>query len=134
MMLLERRDHIRVIDLYSVKPLDLTTLRSAARETGAIITVEDHYAEGGLGDAVLSALAGESAKFRKLAITEIPRSGKADQLLDAFGISVPRLRWSAARTFSSTVMCGNTAEIWDERTMPRRAVCAGFSCVMSSPW
>ena len=37
------------------------------------------------------------------------------------------MRCSAARTFSSTVMCGNTAEIWNERTMPRRAVCAGFS-------
>jgi hypothetical protein len=43
------------------------------------------------------------------------------------------LRCSAARTFSSTVMCGNTAEIWKERTMPRRAVCAGRSLVMSVP-
>ena len=43
------------------------------------------------------------------------------------------MRCSAARTFSSTVMWGNTAEIWNERTMPRRAVCAGFSWVMSVP-
>jgi len=78
---------VRVIDLYSVKPLDLDTLRKAARETGAIITVEDHYPEGGLGEAVLSALAGETCKFRKLAVNGIPRSGKPAELIDMFGIS-----------------------------------------------
>ena len=49
---------MRVIDLYSIKPLDEVTLRTAARETPFLITVEDHYAAGGLGEAVLSALAG----------------------------------------------------------------------------
>ncbi len=78
---------VRIIDLYSVKPLDLETLRRAARETGGIVTVEDHYPEGGLGEAVLSALAGETCKFKKLAVNAIPRSGKPDELMDMFGIS-----------------------------------------------
>ncbi|MDA2935197.1 transketolase [Acidobacteria bacterium AH-259-D05] len=78
---------IRVIDLYSVKPLDEETLRKAARETQVLITVEDHYPEGGLGDAVLSAVANESCKFHKLAVTGLPRSGEPGQLMDAFGIS-----------------------------------------------
>jgi transketolase len=77
----------RVIDLYSVKPLDVETLRQAARDTGAIVTVEDHYPEGGLGEAVTSALAGETCKFKVLAVTDIPRSGKGDDLLEMFGIS-----------------------------------------------
>ena len=47
----------RVIDLYSIKPLDAETLQAAAEATGTIVTVEDHWPEGGLGDAVLAALA-----------------------------------------------------------------------------
>ena len=79
--------NVRVIDLYSIKPVDEDTLRQAARETGVLITVEDHYPEGGLGDAVLSALADESCRVRKLAVTALPRSGKSAELLDAFGIN-----------------------------------------------
>ena len=82
---------VRIIDLYSIKPLDETTLREAARETGTIVTVEDHYPEGGLGDAVASALAGEPCKFRKLAVTGLPRSGPSAQLLDAFGINAANI-------------------------------------------
>jgi transketolase len=78
---------IRVIDLYSVKPIDIETLRQAARDTGAIVTVEDHYPEGGLGEAVSSALAGERCQFRMLAVMDVPRSGKGDELLEMFGIS-----------------------------------------------
>ncbi len=78
---------IRVIDLYSVKPLDVETLRRAIRETGAVITVEDHYPEGGIGDAVFGSLAGEPGKFRKLAVNGIARSGKSEELLDLVGIS-----------------------------------------------
>ncbi len=78
---------VRVIDLYSVKPLDVETLQRAAGETGVLITVEDHYPEGGLGDGVLDALAGLPCKFRKLAVTDLPRSGKAAELMDQFGIS-----------------------------------------------
>jgi transketolase len=78
---------IRVIDLYSIQPLDTATLRAAAAETrGAIVTVEDHFAGGGIGDAVAAATSGV-ARVSKLAVTEIPRSGKPDELLDRFGIS-----------------------------------------------
>ena len=78
---------VRVIDLYSIKPLDVETLQKASRETGAVITVEDHYSEGGLGDAVLGALAGLPCKFRKLAVTHLPQSGKSAELMDHFGIN-----------------------------------------------
>lgn len=80
---------VRVIDAYSVKPIDGETLARAARDTGALVVVEDHWAEGGLGEAVLSALAG-SAPFPRvthLAVREMPGSGTPDELLDAAGIS-----------------------------------------------
>jgi transketolase len=77
---------IRVIDAYSVKPLDKQTLQTAARETGGIVVVEDHYHEGGLGDAVLNAV-GNQARILKLAVTEVPRSGPPEKLLDKYGIS-----------------------------------------------
>jgi transketolase len=78
----------RVIDLYSIKPVDAETLQTAAEATGRIITVEDHYPEGGVGDAVLAALAenGERARVVKLAVTEMPHSGKSAELLAAYGI------------------------------------------------
>jgi len=77
----------RVIDLYSVKPVDDETLRQAAADTGAIVTVEDHWPEGGLGDAVLGALAEvESVRVRKLAVTVMPGSGKPAELLHEVGI------------------------------------------------
>ena len=77
----------RVIDLYSVKPVDADTLRQAAEDTGAIITVEDHWPEGGLGDAVLSALAEvEGVRVRKLAVDMMPGSGKPAELLHEVGI------------------------------------------------
>ena len=79
---------IRVIDAYSVQPIDAATLVAAAQATkGVVITVEDHYAAGGLGDAVAEALAPAGYTVRRLAVTEIPRSGKPDELLDRFGIS-----------------------------------------------
>ena len=79
---------IRVIDAYSVKPIDRDTLLKAATETdGMIITVEDHYPEGGLGEAVASALSEDDVKVYKLAVSDIPRSGRGDELIDAFGIS-----------------------------------------------
>ena len=79
---------IRVIDLYSVKPVDIATLVSAAKETGGtIITVEDHYPEGGIGEAVLSAVGSEGIKVHKLAVNSIPRSGKQEELLEVYGIS-----------------------------------------------
>jgi transketolase len=78
----------RVVDCYSLKPIDGGTLAAAANETGRIVTAEDHWPEGGLGEAVLSALAerGVSARVTRLAVTEMPRSGKPDELLAAYGI------------------------------------------------
>jgi transketolase len=82
---------VRVIDLYSIQPLDVATLRKAAVETkGAIVTVEDHFAGGGIGDAVAAATSG-IATVTKLAVTEIPRSGKPDELVERFGISSPHI-------------------------------------------
>jgi len=79
---------VRVIDLYSVQPIDQETLRQAARATGGlIVTVEDHYAHGGIGDAVLGALAADRVAVYKLAVREIPRSGGPEELLDKYGIS-----------------------------------------------
>ncbi len=77
----------RVIDLYSIKPVDEETIRQAAADTGAIVTVEDHWPEGGIGDAVLAALAEvEGVRVRKLAVTGMPGSGKPTELLHEFGI------------------------------------------------
>ncbi|MFI8966044.1 transketolase [Streptomyces sp. NPDC053493] len=79
----------RVVDLYSVKPLDTGTLARAARDTGALVVVEDHHPEGGIGEAVLSALAsgGHHPAFAHLAVTDLPGSGTTEELLDAAGIS-----------------------------------------------
>jgi transketolase len=78
---------IRVVDLYSVKPLDEKTLRDAAAATGRIITVEDHYPEGGIGEAVRSALSDLAAPVRILAVRHRPKSGKPEELLDYEEIS-----------------------------------------------
>ena len=75
--------HARVLDAYSIKPIDAEAVRAAARDCGAIVTVEDHAPEGGLGDAVLEALAegDERAHVVKLAVREIPGSGTPAELL-----------------------------------------------------
>ncbi|MCY3551046.1 MAG: transketolase [Candidatus Poribacteria bacterium] len=79
---------IRVIDLYSIKPIDAEALQKAASETNnTLITVEDHYPEGGLGDAVLEAVATKRIYVHKLAVTGMPRSGKPEELLEYHGIS-----------------------------------------------
>jgi transketolase len=79
---------VRVIDLYSVAPVDRKALVAAARATGGhLITVEDHYAAGGVGDAVAEAVAEAGFTVRRLAVREIPRSGKPAELLDRYGIS-----------------------------------------------
>jgi transketolase len=80
--------NIRVIDAYSVQPIDTVTLAAAAEATdGRVITVEDHYSAGGLGDAVSVAVASVGAAVHRLAVGEIPRSGQPDELLDRYGIS-----------------------------------------------
>jgi transketolase len=79
---------IRVVDLYSLQPIDAAALIRCAKATnGRVITVEDHYPGGGIGDAVASAIAPEGFTVRRLAVTEIPRSGTPDELLDRYGIS-----------------------------------------------
>jgi transketolase len=83
---------IRVIDLYSVAPVDGDALIAAARATdGRLITVEDHYAHGGIGDAVANAVAEAGFTVHRLAVREIPRSGKPEELLDRFGISAAHI-------------------------------------------
>ena len=87
----------RVIDCYSIKPLDGAALRRAAQETEAVITAEDHYPEGGLGEAVAAAVAGSGAQVRALAVTRVPHSGTgaellAEQGLDAAGIAAAARR------------------------------------------
>ena len=79
---------ILVIDLYSLEPVDAKTLTEAARATtGVLITVEDHYAAGGIGDAVAACVAGSGFVVERLCVREIPRSGTPEQLVDHYGIS-----------------------------------------------
>jgi len=78
---------ITVIDAYSVKPLGKDVIRDAAQKTkNVVVTVEDHYTEGGLGDAVAGELSADGIKVHKLAVTEVPRSGKSSELLAKYGI------------------------------------------------
>jgi transketolase len=87
-----QRINVRVIDLFSVQPIDRETLVAAARVCrGNVLTVEDHYEHGGIGDAVLAALAAERCAVRKLAVREVPRSGKPKELLDHYGISASHI-------------------------------------------
>jgi transketolase len=87
----------RVVDCYSLKPIDGEALAVAAEETGRIVTVEDHWPEGGLGEAVLSALAdqGARAEVTRLAVREMPRSGKPDELLAAYKIDAAAIAEAA---------------------------------------
>lgn len=79
--------NVRLIDAYSVKPLDAAAIKQAAQATGKIITVEDHRIEGGLGDAVSEAVSPLGISLYRLAVTKIPGSGKADELLAYENIS-----------------------------------------------
>jgi transketolase len=87
----------RVIDLYSVKPVDVDAIARAAADTGAIVTVEDHWPEGGLGDAVLGALveSGEACRVRKLAVGAMPGSGKPQELIHEAGIDADAIATAA---------------------------------------
>jgi transketolase len=79
---------IRVLDAYSVQPIDRDALVAAGKATGGrIVTVEDHYAHGGLGDAVSEAVWDQAFRVRRLAVREIPRSGTPQELIDHYGIS-----------------------------------------------
>jgi transketolase len=98
-MLAAKKIPARVIDLYSVKPVDVKTLREAARVTkGHFVIVEDHYPEGGLGAAVMEALASESPpRIAHLAVRELPGSGKPEELMNAAGISAKHVVAAAAK-------------------------------------
>ena len=96
----------RVIDLYSIKPLDEATLRAAAEATnGHLVTVEDHWPEGGLGDAVVSALADtdDPPRVVKLAVREMPKSAKPEELLARSGIDAEHIAAAARRLVAQPV-------------------------------
>ena len=85
----------RVIDAYSVKPIDAATLKQAMADTGLIVVTEDHWIEGGLGDAVLAALAEDGAPLSgrviKIGVTDMPGSGSPEELRDWAGISAAKI-------------------------------------------
>jgi len=95
---------VRVIDLYCVKPIDGKALAEQINATGGrLVTVEDHWPEGGVGEAVLGALAQAGvapSKYRMLAVRDMPHSGKPDELVDAFGISARHIA-AAVREIAS---------------------------------
>jgi transketolase len=96
---------IRVIDLYSVKPVDAEALAKNVKETGGrVVTVEDHWAEGGMGDAVLEALGDKRAMpsaITRLAVRDMPGSGKPQELIDAAGIGAKAIEQAVKSLMSS---------------------------------
>ena len=99
---------IRVIDLYSVAPVDRDTLVRAGQATGGrLITVEDHYADGGIGDAVAAAVADAGFAVHRLAVREIPHSGTPEELLDRYGISAAHIV-EAVRSVATVKAVGAT--------------------------
>ena len=100
---------IRIIDLYSISPLDKATLTSAADSTAFILTVEDHYAAGGIGEAVRGVFSMPVVPVYSLAVGRKPRSGKPKELLDYEGIShkaivskVKEIIWNMGRRKASS--------------------------------
>ncbi|KRX84829.1 Transketolase [Trichinella sp. T6] len=89
----EKGLHVCICDLFTVKPIDKRTLAEQAKRVGGkVLTVEDHYPEGGIGDAVASALAEYSdIQLTSLAVNALPRSGPPDSLMDMFGISAKHI-------------------------------------------
>eukprot|EP00914_Ancora_sagittata_P008245 GHVO01016187.1.p1 GENE.GHVO01016187.1~~GHVO01016187.1.p1 ORF type:complete len:363 (-),score=48.33 GHVO01016187.1:20-1108(-) len=81
--------NIRVIDPFTIKPIDAETIIASAKATGGrVVTVEDHYHQGGLGEAVAAAVSEErDIIVKRLAVNRVARSGKCDELLEMFGIS-----------------------------------------------
>lgn len=99
----------RVIDLYSVKPVDAEAILAAATETDAIVTVEDHWAEGGIGEVVATVLAeaGEGTRLERLAVTERPGSGPPEDLLAAAGIDAASVVAAAERVLAGEAATKN---------------------------
>jgi transketolase len=97
---------VRVVDLYSVKPVDRVTLRRAAEETGCLVTVEDHHPEGGLGDAVLDAFADGRPvpRLARLAVRTMPGSASPQEQLHAAGIDAESIAASARLLVETAVV------------------------------
>jgi len=96
----------RVVDLYSVKPIDVAGLREAAEATqGRLVTVEDHWPEGGIGESVLAAFADadERPRVEILAVRELPGSGKPAELLEAAGIDAAHIADAARQLVSAPI-------------------------------
>ncbi|MEK6303046.1 MAG: transketolase [Acidobacteriota bacterium] len=91
--------NVRVIDLFSIKPIDAVTLTAAGKAAGnLIITVEDHSADGGIGDAVAAAVSPAGIRVHRLGVREMPRSGKPEELLAAYGIDCAAIVDSVRKT------------------------------------
>lgn len=84
--LTKKKVSVRVIDLYSIKPIDVSTLKLTVRQTKQVIVVEDHYPEGGMAEAVRSALGKDAGSVISLAVRKTPRSGRPEELLAYEGI------------------------------------------------
>uniref|UniRef100_A0A672LLM5 Transketolase n=1 Tax=Sinocyclocheilus grahami TaxID=75366 RepID=A0A672LLM5_SINGR len=100
----KERIHIRVIDPFTIKPLDAKTIIDHVRSTrGRVITVEDHYYEGGLGEAVCSAIVNEPGfTFQRLAVAHVPRSGKMSDLFKIYGIDRDSIAQLVRKMLSSS--------------------------------
>ena len=92
---------VRVIDLYSVKPVDAETIVAAGRETGLLLTVEDHYAAGGIGDAVCEVASPHGLRVERVAVPGVPRSGTPEELMDVNGLSARALAATIRRLVST---------------------------------
>ncbi|HEV2809742.1 MAG TPA: transketolase C-terminal domain-containing protein, partial [Acidimicrobiales bacterium] len=95
---------VRVVDCYSIKPIDAAGLRAAAKAAGnKVLTVEDHWPEGGLGDAVLEVFADtdEHTRVVKLAVRDMPTSGKPDELVAAAGLDAGHIADAARKLAGS---------------------------------
>ncbi|XP_076012680.1 transketolase [Genypterus blacodes] len=100
----KERIFVRVIDPFTIKPLDVKTIVDHTRATRRrIITVEDHYYDGGLGEAVCSALANESGfSLRRLAVSQVPRSGKPHELLKVYGLDRDSIAQAVRKMISTS--------------------------------
>ncbi|HTV03356.1 MAG TPA: transketolase C-terminal domain-containing protein, partial [Luteitalea sp.] len=89
------------IDLYSVKPVDADTLLAAGKATGLIVTVEDHYSAGGIGDAVCEVVSPQGIRVERVAVPGVPRSGTPEELMDVNGLSARALTETLRRLVSA---------------------------------
>jgi transketolase len=89
---------VRVLDLYSIKPIDARTLRRCAGHTPLIVTVEDHRPEGGIGEAVAAELTDVPCMIRRLAVRDVPGSDTPQHNLDAAGISTRHITQTVRET------------------------------------